>query len=883
MLTFPGSMMLGVMTTTNKYLIPLLAMAATGAAVHAANGQRPADSSTVSQAGSLAQTVHRGRSRAAVAYTIDSTEIMASSAHTLSEVLQGRVPSLSVMQSGGVAAQGAQIRSRGTRSFYMASEPILIVDGIRVDATQDATVVAINVSSSRLDDIALEDIARIELLPGPAAAGTYGAGAAGGAIVITTKRGGEPGLHMSSRVQSGIGMVAASFPTNYQLQGVNAAGQTIDCPLFMAAAGQCTPTTLLKWNPLENASPFRTARNAGGAFAVDGTVRQTSARVGFTGNRTLGVTGDDDAGRFGARGSVTQRIGHSFEISGGGSYLQTSAGLPVRGELFEKSNVIANGLIGSAVQDSLNGYALALAATSTREHAHHWTGGATANWEAFGLLHVSGLYGRDNIAEADDRRGNRGNGSSVEQGGFDHSLTTIALSAQSADWTLFHPSLRARTLVSYDQLRSRVAARDSLGLVTYPTVYTASWVTGAVRIAGNSVRQELTWNDRLLFGAGVRWERWSHVSTHFFKNADLSWLVGRVLRVDSLRLRGAYGEANNWTPSAPQSVGTLGTSTTPNPMSLGPDERVKETELGADFAFTQRARFSLTAYRADASHLFAGAGPIVSPTSYGGYGYAFGIYYGSLRNWGLELASQLRLVQTDWLLWDASLRASTLRERATSVGPAGVSSIGVSPGGMSTTGGAVNGYYAIPYTYADANHDGLLSAAEVQQLNTERLPLGTSLPTREASVLSTWGLARGVSISALLDYHGGQKLANLNEAIRCIDMWNCRATNDRLASLADQAQALARGVSQLPYVEGASFAKLRELSVRWTIPSGVAAFGSVPASITIAGRNLVTWTRYRGIDPELNERPLATLPRAEFAETPLPRELLVRLDLGAGR
>lgn len=857
----------------SKYCIRSLALVASVVASQAIGAQRPTDSVVVLQAGAVAQTPDRERIRGAVSYMIDSTEIMASSVHTLSEVIQARVPSLSVLQSGGVAAQGAQIRSRGTRSFFMTSDPIVIVDGVRVDATQDATVVAIDVSSSRIDDIALEDVARIDVLPGAAAAGIYGAGASGGAVLITTKRGGAPGLHLSSRVQSGIGIVATSFPANYQLEGVNSAGQTVDCPLYVATSGQCTPTKIESWNPLEKSSPFRTAQNATGGFAVDGSVRETSARVGVTGSRTLGVTSDDDAGRFGARANVAQRIGQSFEIIGSGAYLSTTAGLPPRGGVFDKSNVIANGLFGSAVEDSLRGYQPVSSWSATREHAHHWTGGATANWSVFQLLYLSGLYGRDNVSELDNRVVSRyGSDVSVERGGFDHSLTTISILARTAEWSVLHPSLRTRTILGYDQLRSSMTGRDSIGRVDLPNVYASAGFRTGARIAGKSVRQELAWNDRLLLGASARWERWSsELPRHFFKNGDLSWLVGHAFHVDSLRFRSAYGEASNWSPGLPQWSGTFGSGI--SPMFLPLVERVKEGEVGVDFAFADRAQVSLTGYRADASHLFAAFGVA------GGFGPPPSPSLGSLRNEGIELASQLRILRTSWFMWGATLRASTLRERTRSVGPQG-GYIYVSPGGMSIPGNAVDGYYTYPYTYVDANHDGLIGSNEIQSLNVPARSLGSSLPSREASVLSAWTFRGGVSLSALLDYRGGQKLANMNEALRCLRYGNCLAVNDPATPLADQAQAAADFITPLPYVEGASFAKLREVSLHWAIPSRFAGLLGGASSVTIAGRNLATWTRYRGIDPELNVQPLNTLPRVDWAETPLPRELLVRFDFG---
>ena len=146
----------------------------------------------------------------------------------------------------------------------------------------------------------------------------------------------------------------------------------------------------------------------------------------------------------------------------------------------------------------------------------------------------------------------------------------------------------------YDQLRSLMTGRDSLGLVDLPDVYSSAGFRTAARIAGKSVRQELAWHDRLLFGASARWERWSPgLPRHFFKNGDLSWLVGRALRVDSLRFRSAYGEASNWTPGLPQWSGTFGSGI--SPMFLPLAERVKEGEVDVDFAFANRAQMSLTA------------------------------------------------------------------------------------------------------------------------------------------------------------------------------------------------------------------------------------------------------------------------------------------------
>jgi len=49
----------------------------------------------------------------------------------------------------------------------------------------------------------------------------------------------------------------------------------------------------------------------------------------------------------------------------------------------------------------------------------------------------------------------------------------------------------------------------------------------------------------------------------------------------------------------------------------------------------------------------------------------------------------------------------------------------------------------------------------------------------------------------------------------------------------------------------ASFLKLRELTVGYTLPEAwVTAVGASRVMVSVTGRNLLTWTRYPGLEPE---------------------------------
>jgi hypothetical protein len=74
-------------------------------------------------------------------------------------------------------------------------------------------------------------------------------------------------------------------------------------------------------------------------------------------------------------------------------------------------------------------------------------------------------------------------------------------------------------------------------------------------------------------------------------------------------------------------------------------------------------------------------------------------------------------------------------------------------------------------------------------------------------------------------------------------------------------------------VEDGSFVKLRELSVKHTLDyPWVRALGPQSVTVSVAGRNLHTWTKYSGIDPEVNLFSANTVARGvEFGTSPIPR------------
>ncbi|MGH8245787.1 MAG: TonB-dependent receptor domain-containing protein, partial [Gammaproteobacteria bacterium] len=109
------------------------------------------------------------------------------------ELLQGREPGLVGLPNSGLTGEGARIRIRGNASLAMSNEPIVFVDGIRINSKGGFGGMNVGAGGggepSRLDDIDPGSIERIEILKGAAAATLYGTEASNGVIQIFTKKG----------------------------------------------------------------------------------------------------------------------------------------------------------------------------------------------------------------------------------------------------------------------------------------------------------------------------------------------------------------------------------------------------------------------------------------------------------------------------------------------------------------------------------------------------------------------------------------------------------------------------------------------------------------------------------------------------------------------
>ncbi len=161
----------------------------------------------------LATSVKRSNSANAVA-SISSEELTGlTPPQTLDGALQGKFTGALITKSSGAPGGGISIKLRGVTSVNGNSQPLYIVDGVYVNNSSVAAAGLNAVSraasggnasnqdnpSNRIADINPDDIESVEILKGASAAAIYGARAAAGVILITTKKGkrGETKISLS--------------------------------------------------------------------------------------------------------------------------------------------------------------------------------------------------------------------------------------------------------------------------------------------------------------------------------------------------------------------------------------------------------------------------------------------------------------------------------------------------------------------------------------------------------------------------------------------------------------------------------------------------------------------------------------------------------------
>ncbi len=833
--------------------------------------------------------------------SVQGDDVRQVTSQSIEHALQGKVVGAYIQTNSGAPGGGAQVRMRGVTSINATASPLWVIDGIvasdvAIPSNQNVVTGASTGNNpslfqdgqvNRIVDLNPEDIESIEVLKGASASAIYGSKASNGVIIVTTRRGTAGAPRLSVRQRFGVFDISnklgfATIATAADLDALAGAGT--------AASVGFQPGVSFD---LEEAVAGRNALSHETAFDVSGGSADTRYFISGLWQDDEGIMDNTGFAKQSLRLNLDQVFGERVSASVSTNLVHTNArrGLTNNDNLgvspymvwaftynvvdlaqqadgsfpvnpFERSNpvatlaqmendedvwrVLASGQVDWNVLDgaSQSLTLLGLAGVDYFQQKNRLFFPPELQFEDDdGFLGTSLLSNSDNLnanlnasaVHTYDLSG--GNTTFTTSAGVQYETTDLDVSRiESRGLTAGQPNVSAGSNVNVRQERTRV---ENLGFFLQEEV--------------------LAYDDRLFLSASIRADQSSvnadPTELYYFPKVAGSWRI-----LNDLKFRVAYGEAGNlplygdrFTPlSAVNVIGGIAGTVIPTSNldavvgspTLKP-ERQKEIEGGFDATlFEGLASLEFSLYQKNISDLIVRRR--LAPSS----GFGEEVFNGGkLRTRGIEVGLGVTPVQSENVNW--LFRTSFFLNRS-KVTQLDVPSFLPTNGGFRVSLGTVRIEEGMSPTQMVGNVgvDGAGSPIEgvVGDVNPDYNVSFTNDLT-----YNSFGLYFH------LDWQQGGDIMNLTKLLYDLGSnWKGFADQDFQGLTGPERNAMGpfgAGQETGIYVEDASYVKLREITLSYQLSSGLVAsiWGSLDrVSLTLSGRNLLTFTDYSGIDPEVS-------------------------------
>jgi len=837
--------------------------------------------------------------------TVPTEQLNRAPVQTLEGALQGKIPGALIQMNSGAPGGGGQINLRGVTTINGGVDPLIVVDGMVIanDAIQsnmDAVTAAAaggnpnpqDNAVNRIADLNPNDIQSVEVLKGASAASIYGAQAANGVIIINTRRGqpGKPRFSVTQRF------------------GASSAANTLRSRAFRDSA-----EAVGEWG--QNALVGQLCRggcpdfdNAGELFGQHSLSVETDASVTGGNDQTTyfisglvkkdgGIAPNTGYQKQSIRANLDQLLGSRFKVS---VNLNAVHSLAQRG-ISNNDNTgtspflvfpstpsfvdlrAVNGVFPSNPFSTSNPLQT-FAELKNNEDVWRILGTTTARMDAVTTptqrLRFTVTGGLDFFSQRNDilspadlqyepQDGQPGTVVLGKASDLRLNLTASAIHTYTPASGAFQATTSAGfQYQNKDFNRTNVVGRTiALGLqnVSQAASITSQQSLQPEKNLGLYGQEEvLAANQRLLLTAGVRADRGSVNGDpdkyYFYPKAAASYrLLQPIGGLDELKLRAAWGQTGNpplfgarfildSTAALGGQVGQL------RPFRFGDStvtpERNTEIEAGFDATFGQSATLGVTVYQKTITDLLLEQN--LAPST----GYVSRIFNGGkLRNRGIEAALQLSPVRSQDITW--ILRSTFFLTR---------SKVQELPVPAYLTGGFA---LSLGSYFIQQGH----SATQI--VGSEGV-VGDANPDFQMSFSSDLNYKR-FSLGFLWDWKHGGDVINLTtllyDAAHNSEDWNTAGQTRWNAFLSGKTQ---------PYVEDGGYLKLRELTLGYDLPPETAShFGMRTARVSVSGRNLLRFTSYKSLDPEVsNFGNQAIIRNIDVAPFPPSRSFFFSIDLG---
>jgi TonB-dependent starch-binding outer membrane protein SusC len=589
---------------------------------------------------------------------------------TVDGLLQGRAAGVSVMGTGGALGAGAAIRLRGNVSTAMSNQPIIYVDGVRMRSDGypknmqpgGSTFRSSHVVQSPLNDLNPNDIERVEIVRGPAAATLYGSEAAAGVIQIFTRRGAAGRPTFTLQTDQGFDRFRPFGPPN---------------------------------NPYMNLEPWlKTAHRQKYSLSVRGGSSDVLYYVSATLEDNEGVLPNDAQDRRNARLNLSFSPFSTVQLELNSSYTNswlqsTPSGNNANAFLLNVFRGDANA-VGSGKKEDIDRFldweiTDALDRLVTGFSVSH----SPTTW--FNQRATLG-YDRASLTQKQHKPFGyvgfpAGRMSSVS---FDNTHLTLDYLG-SVDFRI-SGDLRSRFSVGGQSITAaehRVGGRaDGFAGPGEPTLSSGGLTVAAeealrVITAGGFVQNMFDFRDRLFltaalrvdgssaFGSDLGLQVYPKVSASYVISDEPFWRDGwgdvklRLAYGHAGRAPGAFDAVRTWNPNSWVGGATALLPGVVGNALLGP-EKTAETEVGFDASFLdQRLTTEVTYYHQRTRDALFRVGQIPSL----GFTTSQLTNVGEFENRGVEVSVQGRVIQRQNFGWNLGLNVSTNNSKALSVGP----------------------------------------------------------------------------------------------------------------------------------------------------------------------------------------------------------------------
>lgn len=873
---------------------------------------------------------------------VSADEIKTRPVASFEQQLQGRVAGVQVSANTGVPGDGLYFRIRGNTSINASNDPLYVVDGVFINNNSLQKITTQGQANNPLADINPADIESISILKDAEATAIYGARAANGVVVITTKRG---AYNAKTKVAFNTSVGQAWAPKLWDLVSgpehatiINEAWANDGKPFAtrpfrpVSEGGRGLPEEQPTYDRLGDI--FRTGRLQNYDLSVSGGNQQTRFYLGggYTSQQATLRTNDfarasfklnldhelTDRIRIGTSNIFSQSNRTNARVGDGpqGGILQAALHTPT---YLPKFN--ADGTYGKwAGFDNLD---VLINNTDMQSVSTRYIGNIYGEWDIVPGLKLRSSWSLDyNLFDENEYWNTLTNRGSASKGLGTSSLSqnTVWINEQTLQYRKTFGDQHSfgallGNTVQGNNTKQTLAQGTNFPSDDFKQIASASVTTSSASRSQNRltsffgrvdynfarkyfVEASLRADASSRFGANHRWG--------YFPSAGVAWQIKQenflqnVRAISDLKLRasvGWTGNQNGINDFASRGLWGGGYNYQDNPGTFptqlaNPDlkwETTRQINAGLNVGlFNNRIALEVNAYEKYTYDLLIQV-PLAQSTGFSS------IFRndGEVSNRGLEFGLNTVNIQRKGLTWSTNFNISTNRNRIEKLSIPVDASYNVE---RLVQGYPYHAYFVYrqlgvnPETgdaiYDDYNKDGAITAADRQFV-------GTALPKFVGGLNNTVTF-QGFDLSVLVNFTSGNLVNNNNRFFH--ESGGTR--DDRRAINKNQLNRWQKpgDITDVPrlttlgnnynlnpssrFIEDGSFIRLSSVVLGYTLPKSLLRkVGISSARVYYNGSNLFLISKYQGPDPEVNVTANQSTQGQDLGTPPIPRTAQFGLNL----